>query len=75
MSDGISRSASFKYSLIGVLTIGGFLYYHFVLSVPEMENVTLRTIGGKQVNMQKCPAETCLVVFMSPGCAECERYY
>lgn len=71
MSDPTNSGQAFKYSVLGALFIGGILFYHFVLSVAAVADVKLMTIGGKQVDVAKCEAETCLIVWMAADCKDC----
>ncbi|MEE8425149.1 MAG: hypothetical protein V3S11_04945 [Elusimicrobiota bacterium] len=67
--DQASSPQAFRYSVFGALLLGGILFYYFVLSVATVADVKLMSIGGKKVDVAKCKAETCLIVWMAADCA------
>lgn len=54
--------------------LGGLLYYFFVLSVASVTDVKLTTIGGAEVDMSECEAETCLIIWMAADCKDCRGF-
>ena len=74
VNDGTSSKRALNFSVLGALLLGGILYYFFVLSVASMADVKLKSIGGKEVEMAKCEAETCLIVFIAADCTGCGRF-